>query len=160
MSVDKNQAMVDYLSQCPSLKPYKLYFNFGVAADNNKQLVTNAIDVVTNKNYIDGSVGKRYSLTIIDFKSVGYNAIVKQPGFVDENVSEMLEVQAIIDWIDEQNALRNFPNFGPECDIDDISTNRNAPELQTVDTTVTPALAQYGVRIDVNYIDNSKVIWK
>ena len=159
MAVDKNKAMIDYLITCPSLAPFKLFFNFGVAADNNKQLMTSAQDVNTNTNYVDGSVGKRYSITIVDFKSVGYNAIIKQEGYQDENVSEILEVQNIIDWISEQEDLRNYPDFGPDCEIESIYTDRNSPNLQQVDTSVTPALALYGVTIVVDYIDTSKSTW-
>lgn len=158
-SNDKNQAIVDYLIKCPVLSDYKLYFNFGIADDNNKQILAQSFDKRTNKNYNDGSVGMLYSITILDFKTVGYNAIIKQSGFQDENIEELSEVQKLIDWIDEQERLRNYPDFGKYCEIDSIYTSTNSPELQAVDTSVTPALAQYGVTINVEYIDTSKVIW-
>ena len=39
--MDKNQAVIDYLLQCPQISNNALYFNFGEASDNSKQIITN-----------------------------------------------------------------------------------------------------------------------
>lgn len=160
-NIDKNTAIIDYLCQCPYIRESKLFFNFIEAKDNNKQILTTANDKAVDKPYIDGSIQKRFTFTIMDFKSITYNAIVKTIGheYKSENIDEILEVQTIIDWITEQNELRNYPNFGTKCVIDNIEALNNNPNLNAVDTTKTPTLARYSVSIQVNYVDYSKTIW-
>lgn len=152
---DKNQAIIDYLLQCPSIQNSPLYFNFIQAKNDNKQIVTVANDKLMDRTYIDGSVQKRYTFSIIDYKSIAYDAVVKQEGYTNENVDDILQVQEIINWIDEQEALRNYPNFGEECVIDDIRALSSNPNLNGVDTNASPSLAKYSISIQVDYVDYS-----
>lgn len=158
--MDKNQAIIDYLITCPKIQENPLYFNFIHGNEDDKQIITTSNDKVIDKPYVDGSVMKRFTFTIIDFKSVAYRAIVKDGSRPDENVEDLLQVQEIIDWIDEQNEARNFPNFGEDCIVENITTTANNPNLNGVDSNVSPALAKYSISIQVNYIDESKMIWK
>ena len=158
-SVDKNQAVIDFLINCPAIQANPLYFNFLNAKDGNKQLVTSGNERSVSKPYIDGSVLKQYTFTIIDYKSIAYQAIVKQPGYVNENVDELLDVQGIMDWIEEQADARNFPDFGSDCEVDDMRTLTENPNLNGVDTSVTPALAKYSMSIQIDYLDKTKAVW-
>jgi len=157
--MDKNQATIDWLITCPQIQNSPLYFNFISAKDDNKQIITLANDKAIYSRYIDGSVLKRYTFTVIDFKSIAYRAIVKQDGYSDENVEDMMDVQSIIDWIDTQADIHNYPDFGQNCIIQDIHTTTENPDLNGVDTSLTPALAKYSFTIQIDYLDNSKVIW-
>lgn len=156
---DKNEAIIAYLRQCPQLSNNALFFNFIEAKDNNKQLVTMTNDKAVDRPYVDGTVLKRYSFTIIDYRSVSYQAVVNITGHSNENVEELLDIQSIIDWIEEQNDIRNFPNFGNTCIIDRIYTATDNPALNGVDTSLKPALAKYSITIQVDYLDTSKQIW-
>ena len=158
--MDKNQAVINYLSSCPAIAKNPLFFNFAQAEDNNKQLIAVATDKRVEQPYIDGSVLKRYTFTIIDYRSVIYQAVVKEAGYPNENVEELLDVQSIIDWIDEQNSEYNFPDFGEDCIIDEIKALTDTPRLNSVDTSASPALAKYSVAIQILYLDTSKRIWK
>lgn len=158
--VDKNQAVIDFLLECPAIQSSPLYFQFINAKDDNKQIVTIGNERLLHRPFIDGSIAKRYTFTIIDFKSITYNAIPKGLNGTNENVEEMFEVQSIIDWVDEQATLRNYPDFGEDCEIDDIRALSDNPNLNGVDTSVQPALAKYSVSIQIDYTDNSKLIWK
>ena len=165
MAVDKNQAVLDWLSTCPQVKNNPLFFNFINAKDENKQFVTVSNDIIIDKPYIDGSVMKRYTFTLIDFKSISYNPIVKNLGtststLSNENVEEMLDTQGIIDWIREQEESHSYPNFGSDCDIDELIVTNNTPMLNGIDSTTTPSLAQYGLTVYINYIDNTKKLWR
>lgn len=158
--VDKNKAIINFLLECPAIQNSPLYFQFINAKNDNKQIVTVGNDRLLHRPFIDGSVEKQYTFTIIDFKSISYNAIPKglSEG-TNENVEEMFEVQAIIDWIDEQAELRNYPNFGDGIVIDNIRALSDNPNLNGIDTSIQPALAKYSVSIQIDYTDNSKVIW-
>lgn len=157
--IDKNQAIIDFLITCPSIQGSPLYFNFIHAEDNNKQLVTMGNDTSTNRTYIDGSVEKRYTFTIIDFKSISYNPIVQQEGYEDENVDDMATVQSLIDWINEQDDLNNYPDFGEDVVIESMTALTENPNLDSIDTTLTPALAKYSISIRIDYLDNTKKLW-
>ena len=159
---DKNQAIIDYMLTCPAIANNPVYFNAIQAKDNNKELMTLASDKNTHTPYIDGSVSKRYTFTLIDFKSISYNPLVGVIGTSavnNENVQDMLDVQGIMDWITEQNELRNFPNFGTDCVIDEIKTVTENPNLNGIQDNLTPALAKYSFSVQVDYIDNSKCIY-
>ena len=158
--MDKNQAIIDFLLTCPAIIADPLFFNFLNAKDNNQQIITQSNDKSLQQTFIDGSVLKRYAFTLIFFKSVLYQAIPKVEGLVNENVEELGQVQAIIDWVTEQNDSQIYPDFGEDCEIDEIKALSENPGLNGVDTTVTPALAKYSVTIQVDYLDKSKAIWK
>lgn len=158
-NTSKEQAVIDFLLTCDEIKNSPLFFNFINAKDNNKQLITLANDKATNQSYVDGSVSKRYTFTIIDFRSVAYNALVTQAGYQNENVGEYLDVQSIIDWIQEQEESRNYPDFGESCVIDSMRVLTDNPNLNGVDTHAKPALAKYSLSIQIDYTDISKVLW-
>jgi hypothetical protein len=157
--MDKNQAIIDYLITCPQIRDNPLYFNFIHGNEDDKQIITTSNEKTIDKPFIDGSVMKRFTFTIIDFKSVAYRAVVKDGEHPDENVEDILQVQDIIDWITEQNDERNFPDFGSDCLIEEITTTASNPNLNGVDSNASPALAKYSISIQVNYIDYSKVLW-
>ena len=157
--VDKNTAMIEYLQQCPAVRDNPTYFNFAEGEDNTKQLVVLGNDKAVVKPYVDGSVLRKYTLTIIDYRSVVYQALVNMAGYPNENVEELQDVQSLIDWVEEQNELRNFPDFGEDCVVDEIVSLSDAPKLNGVDHSTTPNLAKYSISIQVTYLDKTKMIW-
>lgn len=159
MADDKFQAVVNFLLDCPTINASPLFFNFLKAQDENKQIVIQSNDKVLNKRFIDGSVQKRFIFTINDFRSVTYQAVPKVVGYTSENVEELVDVQGIMDWVNEQADLGNYPNFGTDCIIDKMETTSENPNLAGIDTNVTPALAKYSMSIQIDYIDTSKRIW-
>lgn len=158
--VDKQTAIINYILQCQQIRDTPLYFNFINAKDNTSQIVTSANDKFLDKSDIMGSVAKQYSFTIMVFKSITDDALVKLEGYAHENVEELAYVQQLIDWISEQNELKNFPDFGESCSIDSIETSAETPRLEAVNVDVSPALAMYSVTIRISYVDNSKNIWR
>ena len=160
MAVDKNQAIIDFLLQCPTIADNPLFFNFLNAEDTSKQIITQANSKVLNQRFIDGSVMRRYTFTIVDFRSVAYQPVPKAEGYVSENVEELLDVQGIMDWVNEQAKLRNFPDFGEDCIIDYMETVTENPNLNGIDTQVTPALAKYSMSIRIDFLDKSNAFWK
>lgn len=156
--VDKNQAIIDFLMDCPQISNNSTYFNFTNAKDNSKSIITDGNDKAINRPYIDGSIQKRYTFTIIDFRSMTDLAIPKDVSLINENVEELLDVQGIIDWVTEKADNLEFPDFGEECLIDDMRTTSNNPILNGVDSTGSPRLAKYSMSIIIDYVDNSKKI--
>ena len=116
--MDKTQAMIAFLQTCPIIQNDPLFFNFGSIKDNAHQAIVRADDVSLQKPYIDGSVEKRYTFSVDSFKSVAYNPVVQ--GYSDENLDDFKEVQQILDWVNNQDDLRNYPDFGAACFIDSM----------------------------------------
>lgn len=164
--MDKNQAVIDFLLECPIIQSHPLYFNFINAKDKSKQVSAIATNTSINQRYIDGSVLKRYTFSIIDFCSVSYQAVPKTIGttttqnLVSENVADLKLVQDLMDWILEQADEHNYPDFGEDCDVQEMTTTTNTPNLNGIDTQVTPALAKYSITIQIDYLDTSKMLWK
>ena len=163
MSVNKNTAIIDYLLQCPNIVNSPLYFNFIEVKDGATQVLTMTDETATLRRYVDGSVRRRYMFNLLVFKSISEAAIPKPAEPMDEmsieNVEDISDVQALIDWVSEQNDLRNYPNFGESCIIENIESTTDTPRLMGVNTELNPPLAMYSVSIQVEYIDESKVIW-
>lgn len=157
--MDKNQAVINFLIQCPRIRDNPLFFNFAEVEDNSRQIVTMANDRVVNKPYIDGSVLKRFTFTLVDYRTVTYQSIVKLEGYPNENVSELMDIQSVMDWINEQADLHNYPDFGSDCVIESMRTATDEPTLNGVDKSVSPSIAQYSMSIIIEYIDNSKKNW-
>lgn len=158
--VDKNQAVIDYLIQCPGIQNSPLYFNFINAEDGNNQFVTQTTDKYTNKRYIDGSVSKLYSFTLIMFKSAADIAVVKMAGYPNENISEMSDIQALMDWVTEQELLENYPDFGNDCIIESIQVTSENPNFDGINDEVSPPLAMYSMTIEISYLDIKQKIWR
>lgn len=165
---DKNQAIIEYLSDCPYIRDNPLFFNFGNAKDNNAQIVVQSDDISMNRKFVDGSELRRFTFNLLVYKSITYNPIVKnvpivttepQPIYPNENVEELADVQGIIDWITTQNDLNNFPDFGASCTVDSIEALTTNPSMSGVNASVTPPLATYNISIRVVYLDTNKSIW-
>lgn len=159
MIIDKNQAVINYIIQCPTIQNSPLYFNFINVEDGTSQIVTQSTERYASKRYIDGTVMKVYSFTIILYKSTADIAIVKMDGYPNENVSDMSDIQALIDWIKEQQDIHNYPDFGEDCIIDDISTTTDNPTFDGIDDQVSPPLAIYSITIEISYLDTSRRLW-
>lgn len=157
--MDKNKATIEFISNCPYIRDNPLFFNFINAEEDNNQIVTTSNDIMVNRPYIDGSVLKRYTFTIVNFKSISDTELVQGDDISNENVDDMLDLQGLIDWIDEQNEAHNYPDFGTTCEIQQMITTSENPRFDGVNTAITPALAMYSVAIRIDYIDYKKVIW-
>lgn len=159
MSIDKNKAVVDYLLQCTDIYDSPLYFNLVNAQDNSIHILTTAEDKALSQPYVDGSISKRYTFNLIIFKSISDMELVKADGYPNENIEELNAVQKLIDWIQEQQDLHNYPDFGENCFIDNIDTETDEPRFNGIDTEVSPPLAMYSIAIIIEYLDTHKQIY-
>lgn len=155
--VDKNKAVIDYLTQCEDIADSPLYFNLINAEDNSIQMITTAEDKSISRTYVDGSKRKRYTFNLITFKTISDKELVV--GYSNENVDELQDVQKLIDWISEQQDLHNYPDFGEECIIDSIDTTTDIPRYDGINVQMNPPLAMYTISIVIEYLDISKQIW-
>lgn len=156
--IDKNKVMIEFLRNCPVIDKNPLYFNFGNIEDNSYQIVTESNDTSLSQPYIDGSILKRYTFYIDCFKTIAYNKVIK--GYQDENLYDISEVQAILDWVNEQDKNKIYPDFGEDCLIDSMQSTTESPDLLSVEDTTTSPIAVYRISIQIDYIDNTQKLWK
>ena len=155
--MDKNEAVISFLMNCPAIQENPLFFDFADEEDGNNHIITQSDKPV--KTYVDGSILKSYTFTIACYKSVTHNAIVGSTDFGDENIENMAMVQEILDWINTQAEEYNFPDFGIECVIESMETLTVDPNVDGVDTSVNPPLARYSIGVKIEYLDNTKKLW-
>ena len=158
MGVDKNKAILTFLTTYPGITTSPIFVNFINAKDDDVQFLTDSNDKDMNRRFVDGSIMKQYTFTLVITKSITDMAVAKDV-LVNENIDDIADIQAFMDWINEQGEAQNFPNFGESCIIEEMHTTAENPSIEGINDEVSPALALYGMEIRIDYIDYSKVIW-
>ena len=159
MAVDKNKAVIDFLLTCDLIRNSPLYFNFVDAKDKSKEFVTSANDKVVDRPFIDGSVLRRYTFTIQDYRAIAFDALRALNVENNENVEDMLDFQGFIDWITEQAATENFPNFGEDCRVESMIALTSNPNMNGIQNIGGLDLAKYSVSVQIEYLDLTQTIW-
>ena len=158
MATDKNKATIDFISTYEGIATSPLFVNFINATDNDVQFLTSSNEKYLNKPYVDGSVKKQYTFSIVVTKTIANLALLKDE-IVGENIDDLAEMQAFMDWVNEQGDNEIYPDFGEDCVIEEMHTTAENPSIDGINTEVSPALALYSMDIRIDYIDYSKVIW-
>lgn len=156
--MDKNKATLDFLATYKGISTSPIFVNFMRANDDDVQFLTESNEIALNRKFIDGSVMKQYTFSILITKSITDMAIAKD-GMLSENIDDLADLQAFMDWINEQGYNQIYPDFGEDCVIEEMHTTAENPDLTGVNTEVSPALALYSLEIRIDYIDYSRVIW-
>lgn len=129
----------------------KLFLNAVEAKDNNIQIVTQQIMRSQDKEYVDGSVLHRIVFTVFDFKSISFNQLVKTMVENAENVVDLLEAGQIIDYVEQRNKEKDFPDFGKDFEVQRIYSEYGSPSTPSVDGTA--QLAKYSIPIVCEVLD-------
>lgn len=124
-----------------------LNFNYSPESMESIGLITNYSDKELKK-YITGMVEKEYGFTIIIVKA--YSSYSD-----DLNLSAMNFAQAFMDWLDEQDRKKEYPDFGNCCTVTKMETLQNMPNLSGINPE--EGLARYQIQCRIIYNDGSKV---
>lgn len=159
--MNKAKAVIDFLTTYEGIETSPIFINFINAKNDDVQLLTSENDVALNRKFIDGSVMKQFTFSIVITKSITSLAAAKDTtdGLLSENIDDLADMQAFIDWVNEQGYNQNYPDFGEDCVIEDMHTTAENPSIDGINTEANPALALYSMEIRIDYIDYSKVIW-
>ena len=134
--MSKHEAMVEYLKQYPGLQSF-LYFNTITDKAGNVSVQTVYSDEWEEQD-ITGHGTKRYDFAIIFMAP-------QDQGTSYTNIAKMDDVQNFMDWISEQNELKNLPNF-EGCEVYSIENLQNMPNLSTVSASAAKYMFQCRVR--------------
>lgn len=123
-----------------------LNFNFSPEAPESISLITNYSDKI-RKRYITGDCEKEY----------GFSIIIVKPYSSDQddlNLEAMNFAQAFMDWLDEQNEGKNYPDFGENCTVEKIENLQNMPNLSGVNCE--EGLARYMIQAKIIYKERKR----
>jgi len=144
MIVNKHKIMQEWVQQF--LDDNHLYFQAVDADPGVRQIVPEIGDYVV-KTDILGNKYKSYT-----FAFVGYESI--DTGTSDVNTDNMYMFDQFSEWLEEQKAKGNFPDFGDKCSEYDIIILDNMANLSYIDDDGT-ARYMLGARIDYKEEDNA-----
>lgn len=140
----KHEIMKEYVDEKVSeLLGKMISFNFSNDSPNSISFLTNYSGKVV-KNYIRGA-DKEYGFVIL--MSLHFSTETD-----DLNVEAMNFAQGFMEWIEEQNKKRNFPDFGSTCQVKKIENLQNMPNLAAVDWE--NGIAQYMIQCRVLYFES------
>ena len=94
-----HDALWEWFLQCAKIT--KLYFNFSGTDDGDTAIATGGDTLIAE--YIDGSQKRQYAFDLVRY--LPFTEIENDAG----NVAMMEDVDAIIQWAEEQNAAGNLP---------------------------------------------------
>lgn len=118
-------------------------FNFLSGRSGSMSIVTNYSDKI-RKRYIRSDAEKEY----------GFSIIITKPYSMDEdmlNLEAMNFAQGIADWVDEQNRMKNYPEFPENCQIKGMETLQNMPNLAGINYK--EGLARYMIQCRIIYFE-------
>lgn len=115
--MSKHEAMVEYLKQYPGLRSF-LHFNTITDKSGNVAVQT-VYGEEWEKRQLRGHGIKRYDFALVSM-------VPQDPGTSNANVAQMENAQAFMEWVTEQNRLRNFPQF-EGCKVLSIENLQNMP---------------------------------
>ncbi len=123
-----------------------LNFNFSPEAPESISLITNYSDKI-RKRFVTGDCEKEY----------GFSIIIVKPYSSDQddlNLEAMNFAQAFMDWLDEQNEGKNYPDFGENCTVEKIENLQNMPNLSGVNCE--EGLARYMIQAKIIYKERKR----
>lgn len=138
MSTNKSNAMWWYLGQYPELSSY---LKFNTSENYIGDVSFNSSPSETwEKKYMRGKGIKRYNFTVVMIRP-------HDTGTSILNVDEIFNVEKFMDWISEQNKIKNFPDFGENTRVLSIEPLQNIPNLAAVDPDGSSAKYMFGCRV-------------
>lgn len=144
----KHDAMTMYFeAEVRELAGKLLNFNFSPESRDEISFVTNYSDKV-RKNYIRVGAEKEYGFSIIITKAYSTHKD-------DLNLEAMNFAQAFMDWLDEQNKKKNYPEFPANCQIKKMENLQNMPNLAGINTV--GGLARYMIQCRLIYFEKEGI---
>lgn len=140
---NKHQVMYDYILQNETIQKF---FFLTSEVQNNSITMTPVYSDEVVKRYIDGTAERQYDFAVALYKSLS------DVPYDTENLLSMTEAQSFMDWIDAQDAAKNYPDFGENCTVTKIRNLQDMPGVAGEDGK----LIKYLFQCRVEYIEKHK----
>lgn len=139
----KHDSMMEYFKPAVEKLAEKLLnFNFSPESEDTIGFVTNYSGRQIKK-YFGGSE-KEYGFSIIVVKAYSANDD-------DLNLEAMNFAQGFMDWLQQQDKNKNYPDFGENCKIKGMENLQNMPNLAGINYE--EGLARYMLQCRVVYYE-------
>lgn len=119
-----------------------LGFNYSSEEVGQIAITTDFSDRVIKKYFRGAEKAYGFTITLIRLYSTDLDSL---------NLECMNFVQSFMDWIDEQNRKKNFPDFGENCQIKKMENLQNMPNLSGINPK--EGLARYQIQCRIIYFD-------
>ena len=147
---------ITWLLQSDYIKNNKLFLNAIEAQDNNVQIITQQIPENQVAKYIDGSKTYPITFSINNYKSISYSQLVKTMLEGNENVTDILDVSKIIEFVKDMESKGNYPIFADNITVERAYCQYNTPSTPAVDSSYSPALAKFTIPIVFEVFEDVK----
>lgn len=151
-NLDYVTPFIQWLIKSDYIKNNKLFLNAAEATDSNIQIVSQQISRNEDKHYVDGSVLHKVKFTVFDFKSISFNQLLKTMLDRNENISDLLEVGNINEYVKSQDEAGVYPDFGKGFEVQSIYCEYSTPSTPTIDNS----LAKYSIPIVCEVLELGK----
>lgn len=138
---------ITWLLKSDYIKNNKLFLNAIEAQDNNLQVITQQISENQVTRYVDGSKSYPITFSINNYKSISYNQLVKTMIYANENVTNILDVSKIIEFVKDMDSKGDYPMFADNITIEKVYCQYNTPPTPAIDSSYSPALAKFTIPI-------------
>ena len=140
---NKHLAVWKWLYQNEDIK--RLFFNFSDTQNGNITIATSP-GTGALKNYINGDKLKAYDFSMIQYKPLNTVDVNSE-----ENAEIMFDVEKLMEWIEEQERIKNYPYFAG-CPIQKVEVLPNMPSIAGIDD----AVAKYLFSCRITYLEPKK----
>lgn len=147
---------IEWLLKSEYIKENKLFLNAIQAQDENKQIVTQQIADNQVTRYVDGSKSYPITFFINDYKSINYNQLVKTMISANENVTDLLNVSKVIDFVNDMEKKKDYPIFASNITVEKVYCQYKTPNTPVIDSSTSPPLAKYTIPIVVEVFEDAE----
>jgi len=138
--MNKHQAMFDFMETYPKISSL---FSFSFAEARAGRAAMVPIDDETVSKDILGNEDCVYNFAIAE-----YHGMSADP-FSNVNIEKISAVDDFIEWVQEQNRIRNYPKLGEGCFVEKIEAVRANSPLAAIDPA--RGIAKYMFMVEVYY---------
>ena len=138
--VNKHKVMKEWVQEF--LDDNDLYFESSDAYPGLRNLIPEYGDYVRKVDIL----GNRYMS--YSFVFIGYEYL--DPGTSDVNINNMAVFDSFNEWLEQQKAIENYPDFGEKCHDYSIVILQNMANLATIGDD---NLAKYMLAARIDYIE-------
>ena len=142
--MDKHHAMVEFFRPKIEELSTEMNSNFSGETPDSVAFMTDYADQI-KKRYIRCGAVKEYGFTIIVTKSYS-------PYGDDVNLQAMTFAQGLIDWVEEKNRKKEYPEFPENCRVRKMEVLQNMPNLAGVN--MEQLRARYMFQCRVTYYES------
>lgn len=143
MADSKHNAVWEWLMECPMIR--NMFFNFSQSDLEDTVLIPS--DSIVER-YIDGSTLRHYDVELVRFMPVSFDANDAA------NITVLMDVEALAEWVEQQNDARNFPEFPPGEAVQEITA---MPSESGYVAAQDGNRAKYMIPLQIEYVKEAKI---